>query len=292
MADREESSGRPRGRRALGRGLDALLPAGPDNGLVLVDVDRIEPNPLQPRVRFERAALESLAASIREHGVIQPLIVSALDGDRYRLIVGERRLQAARRAGLTEVPVVVKDASDQHLLELALIENVQRADLNPLEEATAYQRLIEEFGLTQRQVAERAGRSRVTVSNAIRLLSLSGVLQHALIEERITEGHARALLGLPDHQLQIGALERVERDRLSVRQTEELVRRLLKAGRQSQAPLQRAPEIEAVEDELRRALGTKVTVRHGKRGGRIVIEYYSDDEFQGLYRRLAGQENL
>lgn len=276
---------RGKGRRALGRGLDALIPPAPQTGLQEVGIERIEPNPDQPRQRFDEAALQELAGSIREHGLVQPLVVSRVGDDRYRLIVGERRWRAARLAGLERVPVVVKDASDRQTLELALVENVQRADLNPLEEAAAYQRLLTDFGLTQQQVAQHVGRSRVAVANTLRLLALPETLKRAVVEERITEGHARAILSLPDQQAQLAVLERVEREGLTVRQTEELVRRLIES-RQPRTVRERSADLEALEDELRRSLGTKVTLQQSKRGGRIVIEYFSDDEFQDLYDRL------
>jgi ParB family chromosome partitioning protein len=262
------------------------MPADESSGVREVGVESIEPNPNQPRQRFERSALEDLAASIREHGIVQPLVVTDAGSGRYRLIVGERRWQAAKLAGLERVPVVVKDVSDRHTLELALVENVQRADLNPLEEAAAYQRLMQDFGLTQQQVGKQVGRSRVAITNTLRLLLLPETAKRAVIEGRISEGHARAILGLPDKQAQMAVLERVERDGLTVRQTEELVRRLLEP-RQPRGAREKSRDITAVEDELRRALGTKVSLRHGKKGGRIVIEYYSDEEFQGLYERLV-----
>ncbi len=276
-----------KGRRALGRGLDALLPPADQGGLREVDVDRIEPNPNQPRQRFEPKALEELAESIRAHGIVQPVVVTAIGDDRYRLIVGERRWQAAKLAGTQRLPVVVKDASDGQALELALVENVQRADLNPLEQAGAYQRLIQDFGLTQQEVARQVGKSRAAITNTLRLLALPKAVQQALLDQRITEGHARALLALPDPQLQLSALQRVERDALSVRATEDLVRRLLEPKPQRKRVRHKSPNVQAVEDELRRALGTKVTLQPGKRGGRIVIEYYSDEDFQGLYDRLT-----
>jgi ParB family chromosome partitioning protein len=275
-----------KGRRALGRGLDALLSTSDQSNLREVDIDRIEPNPNQPRQRFEPEALEDLAASIRAHGVVQPVVVATAGDDRYRLIVGERRWQAAKLAGLQHVPVIVKDTSDQLTLELALVENLQRADLDPMEQATAYQRLTRDFGLTQQEVARRVGKSRVAIANTLRLLTLPEVVQQSLIERRISEGHARALLALPAARLQEAALQRIERDGLSVRATEELVRRLLESAPRREQHLVRTPDIEALEDELRRALGTKVSLRPTKRGGRIVIEYYSDEEFQALYERL------
>jgi ParB family chromosome partitioning protein len=281
----ESAGGKSRGRRGLGRGLDALLPVAPTGALQELDISRIEPNPDQPRQRFEQAALEDLAGSIREHGLVQPLVVARVGDDRYRLIVGERRWRAARIAGVERVPVVVKDIGDRETLEMALVENVQRADLNPLEEAAAYQRLIQDFGLTQQQVAQRVGRSRAAIANTLRLMALPETLKRAVIEGRITEGHARAVLGLTDKHAQLALLERVERDELTVRQTEEIVRRLSETRPPRPRPA-RPPDIAALEDELRQALGTRVTLRPGKKGGRIVIEYYSDEEFQGLYDRL------
>jgi ParB family chromosome partitioning protein len=275
-------------RRALGRGLDALVPVAEPAGLREVEVAAIEPNPNQPRQRFDRPALEDLAASIHQHGVVQPLVVSQLGNDRYRLIVGERRWQAAKLAGLRQVPVVVKDASDRQTLELALIENLQRADLNALEEAAAYQRLIQDFGLTQQQVADQVGRSRVAVANTLRLLSLPQTLKTAVIENRTTEGHARALLALPDPHLQLAALERVERDGLTVRQTEELVRRLLEGRPRKSTGKTKSPDTQAAEDQLRRALGSKVSLQPGKGGGKIIIEWGSDEEFQSLFELLVG----
>jgi ParB family chromosome partitioning protein len=280
-------SERAGGRRALGRGLDALLAGSPESGTREVPVDQIERNPDQPRQRFEGAALDELAASIREHGIVQPLVVSRVSDDRYRLIIGERRWRAAQLAGLAAVPVVVKEASERATLELALVENLQRSDLNPLEEAEAYGRLMQEFGLTQQEVAQRVGKSRAAVANTLRLLSLPETLKRAVIEELITEGHARAILGLPDRQQQLAVLERVERDGLTVRQTEELVRRLNEPA-EPRHEVRRDPAIADIEDELRRSLGTKVSLRPGRRGGRIVIEYYSEDELQGLYDRLRG----
>jgi ParB family transcriptional regulator, chromosome partitioning protein len=273
-------------RRALGRGLDALLPASENAGQREVDVDNIEPNPNQPRQRFDNSALEELAASITEHGIVQPLVVTAVGDDRFRLIVGERRWKAAKLAGLSRVPVVVKDAGDRQALELALIENLQRADLNPFEEAAAYQRLIQDFELTQQQVANQVGKSRVAIANTLRLLALPETLKRAVVEERISEGHARALLPVPDRNLQLALLDRIEREGWNVRQTEERVRRLLHSPADRPAA-KKSPDIEAVERELRNSLGAKVSLRHGKRGGRIVIEYASSEEFEELYRRLT-----
>jgi ParB family chromosome partitioning protein len=286
----DSTPSRARGRRALGRGLDALLPAAPEaSGVRQIDVDTIAPNPQQPRQHFDRDRLEGLAASIREHGIVQPLVVTAGEDGGYRLIVGERRWQAARLAGLRQVPVVVTEATDRQTLELALIENVQRHDLNPLEEAGAYSRLIEEYGLTQAELAGRVGRSRAAVANTLRLLGLSPTLKRAVVDGRITEGHARALLALSGAETQTAVLTRIEREGLNVRQTEELVRRL-----QAAAPARRSKtrdaDVEAVENRLGRALGTRVSIRPGRKGGKIVIDYYSDEDFDTLYRRLVGEE--
>lgn len=276
-----------RSRRALGRGLDVLIPSAPPSGYQEIPIGAIDPNPAQPRQRFDREALGELAASIREHGIMQPLVVSAGEGGRYCLIVGERRLQAAKLAGVEHVPAVVRETTDRQSLELALVENIQRADLNPLEEGAAYARLIREFGLTQQQVAQQVGRSRVAIANVLRLLELPATVKRALAGGRITEGHARALLGVKSEQTQLAILERIERDGLTVRQTEELARRLVEPSRPAERPVARNPNVEAVEEELRRALGTGVTLRPGKRGGKIVIEYYSDEDFQSLYDRLT-----
>lgn len=280
-------SARSKGRRALGRGLDSLLPQHEEHGVRDVDIDRIEAGAGQPRRRFDERALQELAASIREHGVVQPLVVSVAGDDRYRIVVGERRWRASRLAGLERVPVVIKDVSDRQTLEIALVENVQRADLDALEEATAYQRLMQDFDLTQQQVAKQVGKSRAAVANTLRLLALPAALQRAISDRRITEGHARALLPLPDERSQMAMLERIERDGLNVRQTEDIVRRSLEPGAQKPSA-RKSPDVVAVEDQLRRSLGTRVSVRESKQGGRIVIEYYSEDEFQTLYDRLTG----
>jgi ParB family chromosome partitioning protein len=270
----------------LGRGLDALIPQGSGEAVREIDPDRIEANPYQPRQRFEAAALQELAGSIREHGVVQPVVVARVGDDRYRLIVGERRLRAARLAGLERIPALVKDAGDRQSLELALIENIQRADLNPLEEAGAYQRLIDDFGLKQQEVAARVGKSRTAVANTLRLLSLPDFLKVAVNEGRVSEGHARALLGLSDEKAQRRILTRIESQGLTVRQVETLVREA--ANPERRALVIKDPNVEAVESELRRSLGTKVSLRPGRRGGKIIIEYFSDDDFQGLFARLTG----
>jgi ParB family chromosome partitioning protein len=282
-----------RRRRGLGRGLGALIPgAEAPSGLVQVDVGDITVNPRQPRVRVDEEGLRELADSISEHGLLQPLIVTELHetppegGPRYQLVAGERRWRAAMLAGFDSVPVLVKEATPQETLELALVENLQRADLNPLEEASAYQQLVEEFGLTQEQVAERVGRSRVTVTNSLRLLRLPKGVKEALQVGRISEGHARALLGLDKEPIQLRVLREIVKRGISVRQTEELVRRLVAGAKQQPAP-QQTPQTRALEDSFRRALGTKVNLYRTKRGGRLVIHFYSEEELQSIYELIV-----
>jgi ParB family chromosome partitioning protein len=276
---------------ALGRGLSSLIPQRAASTAAVVDVPlgRIAPNPHQPRRHMDDAGLEELAASIREHGVLQPVLVTeTLDG--YQLIAGERRVRASRLAGLERIPALVRQLADRDQLEVALVENVQRADLDPIDEALAYRQLIDEFGLTQERVAERVGKARATVANTLRLLDLHPDVQAAISDGRLTEGHGRALGGLaPDGQAHV--LGTVIRQGLSVRQTEELVRRLRepRAETAATATTRRLdPDLERVEADLRERLGTKVSLSRSRKGGRIVIEYYSDEELGRLYERLIG----
>lgn len=276
----------------LGRGLASLIPqrGGAAHGSVEIPLARVSSNPYQPRVRIDDGELAELAASIAEHGVLQPILVSeTLEG--YQLIAGERRVRAARLAGLDRIPAIVRQLADRDRLEVAIVENVQRADLDPLEEAHAYRQLSEEFGLTQERIAERVGKARVTVANTMRLLDLHPDVQAAIAERSITEGHGRALGGLTA-EAQQHVLPTVLAQGLSVRQTEELVRRLREPREAPRArPDARAtlgPELERVEEDLRRALGTKVSLTRSRRGGRIVIEYYSEEELGRIYERLTG----
>lgn len=274
----------------LGRGLASLIPQRSNDGSIEIPIERIARNPYQPRKRVEQAELEQLAASIREHGVIQPVLVTETLGG-YQLIAGERRLRAAHLAGLDRVPAVVRQLAGRAQLEVALVENVQREDLNPIEEALAYRQLMSEFGLTQEQVAERVSRARPTVANTVRLLELEPTAQAAVADGSVSAGHARALVGLPAEQ-QLHLIDLIVRRDLSVRQTEDLVRRLREAtdgGATATTPRDPAdPDLERVADDLRRSLGTKVSLTRTKRGGRIVIEYYSEDELGRLYERLVG----
>jgi ParB family chromosome partitioning protein len=278
----------------LGRGLDALIPGDialePTGGAILIPIKYIQPNPHQPRREIQLVDLEELAASIREHGIIQPLIVTREgNSENYVLIAGERRLRAAGMAGLESVPVIVREASDQQRLELALIENIQREDLSPLEAADAYQLLAEEFGLSHDEIAVQVGKSRVTVTNTIRLLKLPENVLKALSEGTISEGHARVLLALSNPQAQSAALQTILSHNLTVRQAEELVRKM--AGQktvQKQKPIKPAG-IRDLEEKMRGQLGTKVTIQHGKQGGTIVIHYYSEEELDTLVAQLLNQ---
>jgi ParB family transcriptional regulator, chromosome partitioning protein len=283
----EGTGSHPRG--GLGRGLDALIPR-PGGAVRDVEIARIRPNPAQPRQRFAQESLEELAASIHEHGVLQPLIVSQTR-DGYTLIAGERRLRAAKIAGRTTVPVIIKETSPQNALELALVENLQRADLTPLEEATGYRELIASHNLTQEQVATRVGRSRAAVTNRLRLLTLPPEVAELLAEGAITEGHARALLGCPDATLQRALAERVVRDGLSVRQTEELVRRAqVAADAQPSGDDEPAPGPSVLEEQLQQALGTRVQIVRSRRGGRLVVHYYDDEQLEGIVEAMLGTQ--
>jgi ParB family transcriptional regulator, chromosome partitioning protein len=284
----------------LGRGLASLIPgaddasnAAPQNGLIEIAVNEIRANPHQPRMSkgVEAMQLDELAASIREHGVLQPLIVTRTvgPGAPYTLIAGERRWRASQLAGLTHVPVLIKEAAPQQMLELALIENIQRSDLSPLEEAAAYQQLMNDFGLTHDQVAERVGKSRVSVTNTVRLLKLPGQIQAALMQGTISEGHARVLLALNSAVDQLVALETVKEKGLNVRQTEELVRRMSEAEpapKRDRGAAKRWAGAEQYEAKLRSTLGTKVELQRSRKGGRIVIEFYSDEELSSIYEKI------
>ena len=290
--------------RGLGKGLGALIPMGANDversagaGLLTVPVKDIVPNPRQPRTRIDAESLSELAESIKEHGLIQPLIVTRAapsSSASYQLIAGERRWRAAQLAGLEAVPVLVKEATPQQFLELALVENIQRADLNPLEEAEAYQALINDFSLNQQEVAGRVGKSRVAIANTLRLLRLPERLKTLLGEGSLSEGHARALLGLPDDEAMIRAAGIVVSRGLSVRQTEELVRKLIEGKPQEEAADGESADLasgntERLEEAFRDALGTKVALTRGRKGGRLVISFYSDEELQSIYERIVGE---
>jgi len=282
-------------RKALGRGLDALIP-GAGRSLpssepisdqaptdLLVAIDKIRPNPRQPRIEFNEGALAELVTSIRTQGVIQPLLVRRRPDGDFELVAGERRLRAAERAGLTHVPVFAREISDAESLELALVENIQRDDLLPLEEATAYQRLINEFGHTQEEVAERVGKSRPAVANALRLLRLPESIKQDLTRGRLTAGHARVLLSIDDADAQVRASKQIQARQMSVRDAEQLAA----ARKGGTRPVARDPHRGALERELSSALGTRVRITPKGRGGKIEIEFYSPEELQGLIDRIG-----
>ena len=285
----------PNRKKALGRGLSALLPAS-ERALRQVSIAEIAPNPHQPREALDEEGLSGLAESIRQHGVLQPLIVAeappAPDSSvRYRLIAGERRWRAAALAGLDMIPVVVREADPEELLALALVENLQREDLNPIEEARAYQELTEGFGLTQEEVAQRVGRSRSAVANSLRLLRLPSNIIQMVLHRDLTEGHARALLSLPSADLMQRLADEVRDGGLSVRQTEARAEQLRAGPPRGRRRAQQAvadPFTESLEQNLRSRLGTKVRLIRGKRGGRLVIHFYSDEELDGILQAIGG----
>jgi ParB family chromosome partitioning protein len=285
-------------RTGLGKGLEALIPTHPESkilsefgGVLEVPLNLIDANPHQPRRGFDDEKLNELAASIKEHGIIQPLVLSAQEGgeeQKYALIAGERRLRAAHIAGLKTIPAVLREADSQDYLVLALIENVQRADLNPLETATAYQSLAVEFGLSHEEIGKRVGKSRTAVTNTLRLLDLPDVVQQAIRKSQISMGHARALLGLPTIKAQSAALQTILTNELSVRQTEELVTQL-KGKKKKKQPKKdaKSPELKSLEEDLQSALGTKVRLTRSNKGsGTITVHYYSDEEFNSLMDRF------
>jgi ParB family chromosome partitioning protein len=280
-------------RKALGKGLEALIPgmgeekAPKSEGMLLVAVDEIHPSPLQPRRLFDQEKIEELANSLRENGIIQPLIVKkGVDG--FELIAGERRWRAAQKAGIEKVPVIVREDEEKNRLFISLIENIQREDLNPLEEADAYQQIIDRFGYTQEEIGTRVGKSRASVTNTLRLLKLHKKIKDDLTQNRINMGHARAYLGLDSSAQQLEAHARVLRGSLSVRQTENLVKRMKRSVKEK--PVGK-PEnkYEFIMTELRKCLGTKVTINTRGKRGKLVIEFYSSDELERIFELIRGR---
>jgi len=278
-------------RKALGRGLEALIPASaesraddPDRqDLFQCPIDQLVPNEEQPRQSFDEARLRELTESVRAKGVIQPLVVRALDDGRFQIVAGERRWRASRLAGLERVPVVVQDISGTEALELALIENIQREDLNPLEEAEAYRQLIEDHGLTQESLATRVGRQRSTVANALRLLKLPEYVQNHLLTGELSMGHARAILGIDSASGRKAVARKVVREGLSVRACEQLVRNQAKRSSRSRPAAAKSrplgPAQRKLVEDLQRRFGTKVELQPKRRGGKLIIHYYSNEEF-------------
>ncbi|CAN5561244.1 ParB/RepB/Spo0J family partition protein [soil metagenome] len=278
-------------RRGLGRGLESLIPGMSIDqsaaSTITADIDTLEPNPLQPRTQWSDEDLDSLASSIHEHGIIQPIVVTRGNGSApYQIVAGERRWRAARRAGLSSVPVVVREISGAQALEIALVENLQRADLNPIEEGLAYRHLTDEFGLTHTEIAQRIGKSRPAVANTLRLLDAPEEIRAAVVNNVISAGHARALLSVDDALHQKHLLARIIREGLSVRQTERLAKEPAPQPGTATFVPQQSPDEKAVEAGLRRVFGTKVELKRGKRGGTIVVHWYSDEELNAILGRV------
>ena len=276
--------------------MSALLsdrPATTSEEMVEIDLDLIEPNNFQPRTSFDEERLEQLAQSIRANGIIQPLLVRRVSGERYQLVAGERRWRAAQRAGLNRVPCVVKEIPEDKMLELALIENIQRQELNAIEEAHAYKRLIESLGLTQEMVAQRVGRDRTFITNYLRLLRLPEDIQRMVEAEQISMGHARALLGVDDQEIQRRLAKEVSEKSLSVRQTERAIKRIVEGEETTGATtVKEDPNIKAAEDKLRRRLSSKVHIIPNQKnsGGKIEIEFFDDNDLNRIYEVIMGKE--
>jgi ParB family chromosome partitioning protein len=269
-------------KKGLGKGLGALIASAEteDSGVRELRINEIEPNSGQPRKHFNDEKLAQLAESIKQHGVVQPLIVQR-DGNTYKIVAGERRWRASRLAGLQNIPVIIRDLSNKQVMEIALIENLQREDLNPIEEAEAYERLMEEFGMTQEEISATVGKSRPAIANSVRLLSLQDKIKNMVISGEISSGHARTILSIEDREIQLKAVDEVVKKELNVRETELLVKRLTtkKEGKKS-----KTADIEylALEERFREIFGTKVKIINNKKAGKILIEYYSIDELDRI----------
>jgi len=281
-------------KRGLGKGLSALisdLPEEDNKGQVKkVSINEVEPNKKQPRKIFDEKKMEELATSIKEHGIIQPLIVIKKDSF-YEIIAGERRWRAARMAGLKEVPVLIQEYTTREAMEISLIENLQREDLNPIEEAKAFETLINAFSLKQEELAKRVGKSRSTIANTLRLLQLDESIQSLLIQQLISEGHARAILGLADKDSQLTVADKVLKDGLSVRATEKLVKTILEKPKKKETYKEMSPIFREIEDRIKNILGTKVQISRGKNKGKIEIEYYSDNDLDRILYLIQSIDN-
>ena len=271
-------------KKGLGKGLGALYtPVVEEKGISELKINQVEPNSNQPRKTFDKEKLEILAESIKEHGLIQPIIVTKSDDDMYTIVAGERRWRAAKRAGLTTIPVVIKEYSSQAITEVALIENLQREDLNPIEEALGYRSLIDEYSLTQEEISKRIGKSRSAIANSLRLLSLEDELQKYLISGEISEGHARAILSLDGIVLREFLLNRIIDDGLNVRQAEKLAKDLQKVKEEKKKEVTATDiEIERIKNKLEQGFGTKVKIQNGPKKGKIEIEYYGNEDLERI----------
>jgi len=281
-------------RKGLGKGLGALISTANEenqsDGVIELKINEIEPNIGQPRKNFDDKKLTQLADSIKEHGIVQPIIVRR-EENIYKIVAGERRWRAARMAGLTNVPVIIKDVSNRQVMEMALIENIQREDLNPIEEAEAYEKLLNEYNMTQDELSKSIGKNRSTIANIIRLLCLCDKVKNLLISGEISSGHARALLSIDDKELQERVSKEVVEKRLSVRETETLVKRLQSNVKENKKTNNEDENLIKIEDELKKILGTKVKLTTNNKKGKIMIEYYSNDELDRILQIFKNVEN-
>jgi len=278
-------------KHGLGRGLDALIPTEQEGIETIqeINIDEIVVNNKQPRKDFDEEKLEELAASMEQHGVLQPVILRKV-GRGYELVAGERRWRAAAKAGIKKIPAVVKELSDGDVLEIALIENLQREDLNPIEEASAYKQLMDEFGLTQEELAKRVGKSRSQIANTLRLLNLEEEILKFIFEGKLTAGHARALLSIEDKKLRYGLAKKISNEGLSVRQAEQLAQNLLqKKEKKSSRQTAISPIMSDIAEKLQQSLGTKVRIRGSEKRGKIEIEFYSSEELERILEVIAEQ---
>ena len=281
-------------KSALGKGLGALIPETNDiktnetekkNSIEEIDVSRIIPNEDQPRKNFDEEKLSSLAESIKENGIIQPIVVIK-ENEFYKIVAGERRWRAAKLAGIKKVPIIEKNLNDKEIMELSLIENLQREDLNPIEEAEAYKKLMEEFNLTQEAISTKVGKSRPVIANSLRLLNLSEKIKQYLIEGTNSEGHGRILLSVDDKELQYEVAKKIIDEGLNVRQTEKIIKEIEKNRKNNKKPAQKDIYIKDMENRLKNALGTKVIISKGKKKGKIEIEYYSQEDLERLIEMI------
>jgi ParB family chromosome partitioning protein len=279
-------------RQKLGKGLSALLGdtlidnGNRENELIELELSRVVPNKFQPRIEFNPKELEGLAASIKLNGVIQPVMVRPKGPNHFELVAGERRLRASRMAGLTKIPAYIRNISDREMLEYALIENIQRADLNPIEEARAFERLIKEFGLTQEAIAKQIGKERSSISNSLRILDLPKEIRNFISENKLSIGHAKIILTVPDRELQISLAHQIIENQLSVRQSDLLAKKLGQP-RHTKNKKKDAVWVD-LEDRLQRSLGTKVSIESGRKGGKIMIEYYGQEDLERLMEIMLG----
>ncbi len=277
-------------KRGLGRGLEALIPVldKHEENVQEIDIKKIVANDKQPRKDFDESKLDELAASMKQHGVLQPVILRK-KGSVYELVAGERRWRAAAKAGIERIPAIVKELSDAEVMEIALIENLQREDLNPMEEAMAYKSLMNDFGLTQEELSKRVGKSRSQIANTVRLLNLDKEIQDLVTEDKLTAGHARALLSIQDKSMRIKLAKRICEEDLSVRQTEQIVKKISKEKSKmaNEKPKEINPVIIDITEKLQRALGTRVKIKGNEKRGKIEIEFYSGDELERILEAIV-----